>query len=72
MASGRSLAELAAPFDVVSVALSKGLGCPAGSVIAGTAEAMRKAVRISREQMLLATFRSRAVRTAGANTDYRR
>jgi len=37
-ASGRSLAELAAPFDVVSVALSKGLGCPVGSVIAGRRE----------------------------------
>ena len=35
-ASGRSLAELAAPFDLVSVALSKGLGCPVGSVIAGS------------------------------------
>ena len=34
-ASGRSLAELAAPFDLVSVALSKGLGCPVGSVLAG-------------------------------------
>ena len=37
VATGRSLAELAAPFDVVSVALSKGLGCPVGSVIAGSA-----------------------------------
>src|ERR1700756_816870 len=35
-ATGLSLAELAAPFDVVSVALSKGLGCPVGSVIAGS------------------------------------
>jgi threonine aldolase len=34
-ASGRSVAQLAAPFDAVSVALSKGLGCPVGSVIAG-------------------------------------
>ena len=34
-ATGRSLAELAAPFDFVSVALSKGLGCPVGSLIAG-------------------------------------
>jgi threonine aldolase len=34
-ATGRSLAALAAPFDVVSVALSKGLGCPVGSLIAG-------------------------------------
>ena len=48
VASGRTLAELAAPFDVVSVALSKGLACPAGSVIAGTAAAMRSAVRVRR------------------------
>ncbi len=34
-ASARSLAELAGPFDLVSVALSKGLGCPVGSVLAG-------------------------------------
>ncbi len=34
-ATGSSLAELAAPFDVISVALSKGLGCPVGSLIAG-------------------------------------
>jgi threonine aldolase len=33
--SGANLAELAAPFDLVSVALSKGLGCPVGSVLAG-------------------------------------
>ncbi len=48
VATGRSLAELAAPFDVVSVALSKGLGCPAGSLVAGTAEAMRRGVRVRR------------------------
>src|SRR5271156_4768735 len=30
-ATGRSLAELAAPFRVVSVALSQSLGCPAGT-----------------------------------------
>jgi len=48
VASGRSLAELAAPFGVVSVALSKGLGCPVGSLVAGTAEAMRRAVRARR------------------------
>ena len=48
VASGCSLAELAAPFDVVSVALSKGLGCPVGSLVAGTAEAMRRAVRARR------------------------
>ncbi len=48
MASGLSLAELAAPFDVVSVALSKGLGCPVGSVIAGRAADMQRAVRARR------------------------
>jgi len=39
---------LAGPFDLASVALSKGMGCPAGSLIAGTAEAIRSAVRIRR------------------------
>src|SRR5215469_16950962 len=48
IASRRSLAELAAPFDVVSVALSKGLGCPVGSLIAGRADAMARAVRARR------------------------
>ena len=48
VASGLSLAQLAEPFDVVSVALSKGLGCPVGSVIAGSAEAMRRGVRARR------------------------
>jgi threonine aldolase len=47
-ASGRSLAELAAPFDVVSVALSKGLGCPVGSVIAGRRADISRAVRARR------------------------
>jgi threonine aldolase len=30
-------AALAAPFDLVAIALSKGLGCPVGSVLAGSA-----------------------------------
>jgi threonine aldolase len=47
-ASGRSLAALAAPFDVVSVALSKGLGCPVGSMIAGHREVISHAVRARR------------------------
>jgi threonine aldolase len=47
-ASGRALAELASPFDVVSVALSKGLGCPVGSLIAGRREDISRAVRIRR------------------------
>jgi threonine aldolase len=48
IASGRSLAELARPFDVVSVALSKGLACPVGSLIVGSKEAMLRAVRARR------------------------
>ncbi|HLJ21499.1 MAG TPA: GntG family PLP-dependent aldolase [Stellaceae bacterium] len=47
-ATGKSLAELAAPADVVSVALSKGLGCPIGSVLAGRKADMDRAVRIRR------------------------
>jgi threonine aldolase len=47
-ASGRSAAELSAPFDVVSVALSKGLGCPVGSVIVGGKGDITRAVRIRR------------------------
>src|SRR6201981_2649328 len=47
-ASGRSLAELAAPFDVVSVALSKGLGCPVGSLIAGGHDDISRARRARR------------------------
>jgi threonine aldolase len=47
-ATGRSLAELAAPFDVVSVALSKGLGCPVGSLIAGRRDDIARARRARR------------------------
>jgi threonine aldolase len=36
VASRRSPADLAAPFDLVSVALSKGLGAPGGSLLAGS------------------------------------
>ena len=43
-ATNASLADLAAPFDMASVALSKGLGCPVGSVIAGRAEDIAVAV----------------------------
>ena len=47
-ACGRSLAELAAPFDLVSVALSKGLGCPVGSVLAGSRADIARAHRARR------------------------
>ena len=40
VASGESPAALAAPFDLAWIALSKGLGCPGGSVIAGRSQDM--------------------------------
>ena len=46
VASGRPEAELAAPFDTVNVCLSKGLGAPVGSVLAGPADLMRRARRV--------------------------
>jgi threonine aldolase len=36
LASGRTVADLAAPFDLVAVAFSKGLGAPGGSMLAGS------------------------------------
>jgi threonine aldolase len=47
-ATGQTLAELAAPFDFVSVALSKGLGCPVGSLIAGRYAGIVRARRVRR------------------------
>jgi threonine aldolase len=48
VASGVSLDGLAQPFDLVSVALSKGLGCPVGSVLAGHASDIARGVRARR------------------------
>ena len=48
VASGRTVGELAAPFDLVSVALSKGLGAPGGSLLAGTRDVMTAAARYRR------------------------
>ena len=42
---GQSPAEAAAPFDTVSVCLSKGLGAPVGSVLCGSDELVGKARR---------------------------
>jgi threonine aldolase len=44
-ASRRSVEELAAPFDVVSIALSKGLGAPAGTMLAGPRDVIRDSIR---------------------------
>lgn len=48
VASGRSPAECAGPFDLVSVALSKGLGAPGGSVLAGSRDVIGSCVRYRR------------------------
>ena len=45
VALGQTPAALAAPFDTVNVCLSKGLGAPVGSALAGTAEHVRLARR---------------------------
>ncbi len=48
VASGIEPAVLAAPFDVVSVAFSKGLGAPGGSVLAGSRAIIAPALRARR------------------------
>jgi len=47
-AGGRSHARLAALFDLVAVALSKGLGAPGGSLLAGSRDIIERAVRYRR------------------------
>lgn len=48
VATGLDLATLARPFDLISVALSKGLGCPVGSVLSGDSATIAAARRIRR------------------------
>ncbi len=48
VASRASLAKLASRFDTVSVCLSKGLGAPVGSMLAGSADLIRKARKLRR------------------------
>jgi threonine aldolase len=45
VASGRSAADLAGPCDSVMVCLSKGLGAPIGSILAGPADFIDEALR---------------------------
>jgi len=45
VASGQPVAKLAAPFDLAAVALSKGLGAPGGTLLAGPRELVDRAVR---------------------------
>jgi threonine aldolase len=48
IAGERTPAEVAAPFDLASIALSKGLGAPGGSLVAGTRDHIAEAVRYRR------------------------
>jgi threonine aldolase len=48
VASARAPAHLAAPFDLVSVAMSKGLGAPGGSLLAGSRDLIDRCVRYRR------------------------
>jgi len=45
VASGISPKEYAAPFDSISVCLSKGLGCPVGSLVAGSRDFIKRVHR---------------------------
>lgn len=64
IASGRSPAELAAPFDSVSVCFSKGLGAPVGSALAGSDELIGQGRRLRR--MLGGAMRQSGVLAAAA------
>lgn len=46
VASGVPAAEIGGHFDTVTLCLSKGLGCPLGALVAGSAERMVKARRL--------------------------
>ncbi|MBY0395481.1 MAG: low specificity L-threonine aldolase, partial [Thermoleophilia bacterium] len=61
---GLSPADLAQPFDTVSVCFSKGLGAPVGSAIAGPADLIRKAHRL--RKVLGGGMRQAGIIAAGA------
>ena len=48
IATGTGVAELAAPFDLVMVSMSKGLGAPGGSLLAGSRDLIAAGVRYRR------------------------
>lgn len=64
VASGLPVGELAAPFDLVAVAFSKGLGAPAGSLLAGSKPLIAAASR--HRQRLGGALRQNGVLTAAA------
>lgn len=65
VASGVDPADLASPFDLVSVAFSKGLGAPGGSMLAGSRGLITRAHRHRR--MLGGAMRQVGVFAAAAN-----
>ena len=64
VASGRSVAEIARPFDSVSVCFSKGLGAPVGSALCGSRELVARARRL--RKMLGGGMRQVGLLAAGA------
>ncbi|MET0790706.1 MAG: GntG family PLP-dependent aldolase [Polyangiaceae bacterium] len=64
LASGRSEAELARPFDTVNVCFSKGLGAPVGSALVGSRDAIAAARRY--RKMLGGGMRQAGILAAGA------
>ncbi|WP_437592212.1 low-specificity L-threonine aldolase [Sorangium sp. So ce1000] len=64
VATGLRPAELAAPFDTVSVCFSKGLGAPVGSALCGSADVVRAALRF--RKMLGGGMRQAGVLAAAA------
>ncbi|MCK0156658.1 beta-eliminating lyase-related protein [Cellulophaga sp. F20128] len=46
VAKGESCEQYGSLFDTISVCLSKGLGCPVGSVLLGTAKDIQRAIRV--------------------------
>jgi threonine aldolase len=64
IATGIAMRELAAPFDTVSICLSKGLGAPVGSLLAGSRSAI--AVALRRRKMLGGGMRQAGILAAAA------
>ncbi|AKT39410.1 low-specificity L-threonine aldolase [Chondromyces crocatus] len=64
VATGHTVAALAAPFDTVSVCFSKGLGAPVGSALCGSAEQIAAALRF--RKMLGGGMRQAGVLAAAA------
>ena len=64
VATGVSMADLAAPFDTVSVCFSKALGAPVGSLLAGSREDIEHAWHF--RHMLGGSWRQAGILAAGA------